>query len=177
MVKLAQRNCSGAAHRSQIRTVKAYPPDRLIQYLMRMSGTVAGPRESTIEFRVRYAETDQMGVVYHANYLVWCEMGRTDLIRQLGMSYADLERQGVGLAVIDASVRYHAAARYDNLIRVRTVLTSVRSRTVSFDYTIEDATTGMRLASASTALASLNGEGKLVALPDGIRKVLEDAKQ
>jgi len=134
---------------------------------MRMSGTVAGPHESTIEFRVRYAETDQMGVVYHANYL----------IRQLGTSYADLERRGVGLAVIDASVRYHAAARYDNLIRVRTVITNVRSRTVSFDYTIEDAATGLRLASASTTLASLNGEGKLVALPDEIRKVMEDAKQ
>jgi acyl-CoA thioester hydrolase len=152
-----------------------YPRGGLFQYLMSMSGMVAGPRESSIEFRVRYAETDQMGVVYHANYLVWCEMGRTDLIRQLGTSYAELERGGVALAVIDASVRYHAAARYDNLIRVRTVITEVRSRTVSFDYRIEDALTGERLASASTTLASLNGEGKLVALPDEIRKVMEDA--
>jgi acyl-CoA thioester hydrolase len=143
---------------------------------MRMSGTVAGPRESAIEFRVRYAETDQMGVVYHANYLIWCEIGRTDLIRQLGTSYAELEREGVALAVIDASVRYHSAARYDNLIRVRTVLTDVRSRTVTFDYRIEDATTGVRLASASTTLVSLNGEGKLVALPDDMRKLMEDAR-
>lgn len=143
---------------------------------MSMSGTVAGPRESTIEFRVRYAETDQMGVVYHANYLVWCEIGRTDLIRQLGKSYAELERDGLALAVIDASVRYHSAARYDDLIRVRTVLTDVRSRTVTFDYTIEDATTGVRLASASTTLASLNGKGKLVALPDDMRKLMEDAR-
>jgi len=118
-----------------------------------------------------------MGVVYHANYLVWCEIGRTDLIRELGTSYADLERQGVALAVIDASVRYHLAARYDNLIRVRTVITDVRSRTVTFDYTIEDATTGARLASASTTLASLNGEGKLVALPDETRRILEDARK
>jgi len=88
-----------------------------------------------------------------------------------------LQGSGVGLAVIDASVRYHLAARYDNLIRVRTVLTSVRSRTVSFDYTIEDAATGARLASATTTLASLNGEGKLVALPDEIRRVMEDARQ
>jgi acyl-CoA thioester hydrolase, YbgC/YbaW family len=143
---------------------------------MRMSGTVAGPRESAIEFRVRYAETDQMGVVYHANYLIWCEIGRTDLIRQLGKSYAELEREGVALAVIDASVRYHSAARYDDLIRVRTVLTDVRSRTVTFGYRIEDATTGVRLASASTTLASLNGEGKLVALPDDMRKLMEDAR-
>jgi acyl-CoA thioester hydrolase len=143
---------------------------------MPMSGTVAGPSESTIEFRVRYAETDQMGVVYHANYLVWCEIGRTDLIRQLGKSYAELEREGVALAVMDASVRYHSAARYDDLIRVRTVLTDVRSRTVTFDYRIEDATTGVRLASASTTLVSLNGEGKLVALPDDMRKLMEDAR-
>jgi acyl-CoA thioester hydrolase len=141
-----------------------------------MSGMVAVPRESTIEVRVRYAETDQMGVVYHANYLVWCEIGRTDLIRQLGTSYADLERNGVGLAVIDASVRYHSAARYDDLIRVRTVISDVRSRAVTFDYTIEDATSGLRLASARTTLAPLSKEGKLVVLPGEMRKLLEDAR-
>jgi acyl-CoA thioester hydrolase len=141
-----------------------------------MSGIVAAPRESIIEVRVRYAETDQMGVVYHANYLVWCEIGRTDLIRQLGTSYADLERQGVGLAVIDASLRYHSAARYDDLIRVRTVISDVRSRTVTFDYTIEHAVSGLRLASARTTLASLSKEGKLVALPADIRKIMDDAR-
>jgi acyl-CoA thioester hydrolase len=103
---------------------------------MAMSGT-AVTRESTIEFRVRYAETDQMGVVYHSHYLVWCEIGRTDLIRQLGTSYASLEKDGIGLAVIDASVRYHSGAKYDDLVRVRTTVTDVRSRTVKFDYRIE----------------------------------------
>lgn len=148
----------------------------LIQYFICMSGIVAAPRETTVELRVRYAETDQMGVVYHANYLVWCEIGRTDLMRQLGTSYAELERNGVGLAVIDASVRYHNAARYDDLIRVRTVLTDVRSRTVTFDYTIEDAVSGLRLASARTTLASLSKEGKLVALPGEVRRLMEDAR-
>lgn len=143
---------------------------------MCMSGIVAAPRETTIELRVRYAETDQMGVVYHANYLVWCEIGRTDLIRHLGFSYAELERNGIGLAVIDASLRYHSAARYDDLIRVRTVISDVRSRTVTFDYTIEDAVKGVRLASAQTTLASLNKEGKLVALPAEVRKLMEDAR-
>jgi len=140
-----------------------------------MSAPVAAPRESTIELRVRYAETDQMGVVYHANYLVWCEIGRTDLIRRLGTSYADLEREGVGLAVIDASVRYHFAARYDDLIRVRTLITDVRSRTVTFDYTIENEA-GTRLASARTTLASINRDGKLVALPGEMRRLMEDAR-
>src|SRR6476660_8590644 len=142
---------------------------------MAMSGT-AVRRESTIEFRVRYAETDQMGVVYHSHYLVWCEIGRTDLIRHLGTSYAALEKDGIGLAVIDASVRYHSGAKYDDLIRGRTTVTDVRSRSVTFDYRIEDATTGMRLASASTTLASINREGKLVALPAEMRKLMEDAR-
>ena len=133
------------------------------------------PVSSEIEFLVRYAETDKMQVVYHANYLVWCEMGRTDFIKQLGSSYADLERQGVMLAVIDASLRYHASAQYEDRIRVTTTLSGVRSRTVTFDYRIENAVTGAKLVSAKTTLASLNGEGKLVALPAHLREVMEDA--
>ncbi|MBA3341960.1 MAG: acyl-CoA thioesterase [Gemmatimonadaceae bacterium] len=136
---------------------------------------ISSSRSSEIEFRVRYAETDQMGVVYHANYLVWCEIGRTDLMRQLGSSYADIERGGVSLAVIDASLRYHAAARYDDMIRVRTALTAVRSRLVTFEYTIESVETGQKLVSARTTLASINGDGKLVALPDDLRKIMENA--
>ncbi len=100
------------------------------------------------EFRVRYAETDQMGVVYHANYLVWCEIGRTDFIRELGTPYADLERENVALAVVEASLRFHGAARYDDLVRVRTSLREVRSRMITFDYLIENAATGARLISA-----------------------------
>lgn len=130
---------------------------------------------SEIEFLVRYGETDQMKVVYHANYLVWCEMGRTDLIRKLGTSYADIERQGVALAVVDASLRYHAAARYEDRIRVRTTLTEVRSRSVTFEYLIENADTGVKLVSARTTLASINSEGKLVAIPPHIRQSMEAA--
>ena len=130
---------------------------------------------SEVEFRVRYAETDQMGVVYHSHYLVWCEIGRTDLIRRLGTPYAELERQGVTLAVVDASIRYHSGARYDELVRVRTLLAGVRSRTITFEYTIERAESGEKLVTARTMLASLNREGKLVALPPTLRKLLDDA--
>lgn len=130
---------------------------------------------SEIEFLVRYAETDKMQVVYHANYLVWCEMGRTDLIKRLGSSYADIERQGVMLAVIDLAIRYHFSARYEDRIRVRTVFRSVKSRTVTFHYTIENADTGGRLATVTTTLASINGEGKLVALPAHLRQAMENA--
>ena len=140
-----------------------------------MSTLKRGKITSEVEFRVRYGETDRMRVVYHPNYLVWCEIGRTDLIRKLGTSYAEIERQGVMLAVIEASLRYHAAARYDDLIRVITVLSDARSRTVTFDYTIENAETGARLVTARTTLASINEEGKLIAMPEHIRRSLESA--
>lgn len=140
-----------------------------------MNETNRAPVTGEVEFRVRYAETDQMQVVYHANYLIWCEMGRTDLIRKLGTSYADIEKRGISLAVVDASLRYHAAARYEDTIRVRTVLREARSRSVTFEYTIENADTGARLVTARTTLASINREGKLVQMPDDLRKSLEAA--
>ena len=131
------------------------------------------PPTSVSEFRVRYSETDQMGVVYHTNYLVWCEIGRTDFIRHSGSTYADLERRGVFLAVSEASIRYHAAARYDDLIRVETRLTEVRSRAVTFDYAVTNAQSGDRLATARTALVSLDARGRPVKLPDEFRRQLE----
>jgi acyl-CoA thioester hydrolase, YbgC/YbaW family len=129
----------------------------------------------TVEFRVRYAETDQMQVVYHSNYLIWCEIGRTEFIRALGTPYAELERQNVSLAVVEATLRFHAAARYDNLIRVTTTISEVRSRTLTFDYVITNAETGERFVSASTKLASLTRDSRLTVLPPTLRTVLENA--
>ena len=125
------------------------------------------------EFRVRYSETDQMGVVYHAEYLVWCEVGRTDLIRALGLPYADLERRGTALAVAEASIRYHAAARYDDIIRVETRLVDVRSRAITFEYVIRNASTGDRLASARTMLVSIDPTGRPVPMPADVRALME----
>jgi len=125
---------------------------------------------AVVELRVRYAETDQMGVVYHANYLVWCEIGRTELIRSFGLPYAELERSaGILLAVADASLRYHASARYDDPIRVVTTLVDVRSRTITFDYLIAHADTGERLVTARTTLVSLDRSGRPVTLPPMLR--------
>lgn len=122
------------------------------------------------DLRVRYAETDQMGVVYHTNYLVWCEIGRTELIRSLtGVSYAKLEEEGVLLAVAELSIRYHGAARYDNMIRVRTSLSDARSRSVTFEYVITNAETGDRLATAKTVLISLGRDGRPVVMPEHLR--------
>ena len=135
------------------------------------------PRVASLDFRVRYAETDQMGVVYHANYLVWCEMARTELIRRRGPSYATLEKGGVLLAVADASIRYHAAARYDDMIRAQTWIEELRSRTVTFAYRILriDETGGEeRLASATTRLVALGPDSKPKAMPKELMNLLSD---
>jgi acyl-CoA thioester hydrolase len=131
------------------------------------------PRTTSLELRVRYAETDKMGVVYHSHYLIWCELGRTDYIRQGGMSYREMEDVGIMLAVAEANVRYRAPARYDDLVRVDTTLTDVSSRAVTFDYVIMNAETGERLATASTLLVALDRSHQVVKLPREIRARLE----
>jgi acyl-CoA thioester hydrolase len=132
-------------------------------------------RTHVTELRVRYAETDQMGVVYHANYLMWCEVGRTDWIRAAGLSYREMERSGVGLAVADLQMRFHGSATYDDMIRVETRCTEVRSRTVTFEYLVAHAETGARLVSASTRLVSVDRDGRTIALPSEVRGFLERA--
>ena len=134
-------------------------------------------RHIDLELRVRYAETDQMGVVYHAEYLVWCEMGRTEYMRQLGTSYASIERSGTLLVVADVSIRYHAPARYDEIVRVETTLSDVRSRALTFDYVIFHANDGARLVTARTLLVSLDRAGRPVPLPIEVRAELERARQ
>jgi acyl-CoA thioester hydrolase len=112
-----------------------------------------------------------MGVVYHANYLVWCEVGRTDLLRQLGATYAEMERQGAFLAVSDARVSFRAAAHYDDLIRVRTTLERVRSRSVTFSYVVENAETSALLAKAQTDLICLKPDRTPRKIPGEIREL------
>ena len=126
-----------------------------------------------IEFRVRYAETDQMGVVYHTNYLIWCEMGRTDFIRKRGMSYADIERSGTLLAVSDLTARFLGAARYEQMVRVKTTLASIQSRSIVFDYLISNADTESKLVTARTTLISLDSTGRPKAMPVPIRRLFE----
>ena len=133
------------------------------------------PHSYSTELRVRYAETDRMGVVYYANYLIWCEVGRVEFMRALGRGYAALEAKGTGLAVSEATVRYLAPARFDDLVRVETTLTGVRSRAVTFDYVITHAESGTRLATAHTALVSIAPDGRLTAIPADFRAALEAA--
>lgn len=116
-----------------------------------------------------------MGVVYHTNYLIWCEVGRTDFIRARGMSYADMEKAGVGLAVSELSARFHAAARYDDMIKVRTTVAEVRSRGIIFDYMITKSETAQRLVTARTALVSIDATGRPIALPGSVRALFDGA--
>jgi acyl-CoA thioester hydrolase len=108
-----------------------------------------------------------MGVVYHTHYLVWCEVGRTDYIRELVMPYADLERDGCALAVAEANIRYLAPARYDDVVRVTTWLERVQSRAVTFGYTLTRERPGElnRIATATIKLIALDASGTPRTLP------------
>ena len=134
--------------------------------------TVECPQISETLVRVNYSETDQMGVVYHARYLVWLDIARTEHLRQSGMSYAELEASGLRLAVSELNMRYRQPARYDDPIRVRCWVRRVASRKVEFGYAIEHADDGRLLATASTSLLTLNSAMALVRVPDRVRAAL-----
>jgi len=127
---------------------------------------------TAITLRVNYSETDQMGVVYHANYLIWFDRARTELMRETGLTYKQLEQQGVYLAVSDVQIRYRAAARYDDLVRVRCWVRDVGSRRVTFGYAVEHADTGALLATAETSLVSLTHQHTLTRIPERVRALL-----
>src|SRR5688572_14778491 len=118
-----------------------------------------------IRFRVRYAETDQMGVVYHANYLVWMEMGRIELCRSLGVSYRDMEAEGILLTVAEANCRYMAPARYDDEVSVITTVKRSTTRLLEFEYAISSVETGRKLAVGITTHIFCNRELKPSRLP------------
>ncbi|PYP46017.1 MAG: hypothetical protein DMD50_09195 [Gemmatimonadetes bacterium] len=128
---------------------------------------------STITLRVNYSETDQMGVVYHANYLIWFDRARTELMRETGVTYRELEQQGVYLAVSEVKVRYRAAARYDDLVRVRCWVRDLASRRVIFGYAVERAATAELLATGETALVSLTHQHTLTRIPDYVVELLK----
>ena len=123
--------------------------------------------EATI--RVRYAETDQMGVAYHANLLPWFEVGRTELLRAVGPPYRQLEAEGILLAVVEARLRYLLPIRYDALLTVRTRLETLGKASVSFSYEVLDAATGTLHASGSTRHACTTPGGAVHPLPPALR--------
>ena len=128
---------------------------------------------SVSRVRVRYAETDQMGVVYHANYLIWFEVGRTDLLRAAGWSYRAMEAEGFSLPVIEAHCEYRQPARYDDELDIATrgaCLTPVR---LHFTYTVTRAGDDTPLATGHTVHASLGADGRPRRLPRAVLDILE----
>lgn len=131
---------------------------------------------SVSQVRVRYAETDQMGIVYYANYYVWFEIGRTDFCRQMGFAYRDMEEQdGLLIMVAESRCRYKAPARYDDGIQVRTWLRDCRKRVLTFGYEIYRESSDEILAEGETVHVITDRNGRPRALPDKYRKLFESA--
>lgn len=127
---------------------------------------------STSRIRVRYAETDQMGMAYYANYLIWMEAGRSDFCRECGFSYRDLEREEKAfLSVVEANCRYLSPARYDDEILVETELTRVKSRAVEFTYRIRRG--DLLLAEGRTLHVVLGPDGRPRTMPERYLKLLQ----
>jgi acyl-CoA thioester hydrolase len=126
--------------------------------------------------RVRYAETDQMGVVYHTNHFIWFEVGRVELLRQFGFSYKDMEREDdCFIAVVDARCRYRSAVHYDDEVIVRTHLKRVREKMIHFGYELRRAETDELLAEGETTHIVANAKMKPRALPEKYLKVFRAA--
>src|SRR5438093_1119963 len=121
-----------------------------------------------ITIRVRYAETDRMGLLHHANYLIYFEQGRTELLRSQGLAYKDLEDQGYLLVLTRAEIKYRSPARYDELLTLRT--TVERTTAVRIDHCYELSRDGVLIAQGGTTLACVDRDGRVQALPDYLRE-------
>ncbi|MGH7628430.1 MAG: acyl-CoA thioesterase [Gemmatimonadales bacterium] len=137
-----------------------------------MSGQAERVPVSETTVRVNYSETDQMGVAYHARYLVWLDIARCEHLRVTGLAYRALEERGLRFVVGDVSVRYRRPARYDDLLRVRCWVREVATRRVTFGYAVERAEDGELLATATTSLLPLDASMTLCRLPDDVAQRL-----
>jgi len=137
---------------------------------------MASPR-SISNIRVRYAETDTMGVVYYANYLIWFEVGRTDLLRGAGWSYREMEREGFWLPVIEAHCEYRQPARYDDVLEVRTTGVMVSPVRLRFDYEVGRTVDDTVLATGHTVHATLGQDGKPCRLPARARALFDEERR
>jgi acyl-CoA thioester hydrolase len=133
-------------------------------------GDTAAARRTLV--RVRYAETDRMGVVYYANYLVWFEVGRTEWLRETGWSYREMEIEGVALPVIEAHCVYRQPARYDDEIEIVTRATLMTPVRIRFDYDAVRRQDGVRVAEGYTIHAALDPAGRPCRLPQRVRAML-----
>ena len=130
--------------------------------------------EHTIELRVRYPEVDAMGYLHHSRYLQYLEMGRVELLRAGGTSYADLERAGVFFVVTKAELRYRQPARYDELVTLRTMC--VKQTHVRYDHRYELRRDATLLAEATTTIACVNRDGQVIPIPDDIVRSIPEPR-
>jgi len=126
-----------------------------------------------VRVRARYPETDRMGVVHHSHYFVWFEIGRTELLRELGMPYASLEEEHLYMPVIEAGARYRAPVRYDEEVDVETVLQEVTGAQVRFSYRLLRHPGGEPVATGFSLHAAVNEKGRPRRLPQELRERLE----
>jgi len=128
-------------------------------------------RVSHTTLRVRYAETDAMGIVHHSRYIPWFEVGRSDWMREAGLSYADFTRMGYYLTVVELGARYHKPAHYDELVTVRTWVGAIRSREIRMEYEVINAA-GETLVTGFTRHICITHDGRPVRLPQVLLDLL-----
>jgi acyl-CoA thioester hydrolase len=132
---------------------------------------MAGAHTATARVRVRYAETDKMGVVYYAHYLVWFEIGRTEWLRATGWTYREMESEGLGLPVIECHCQYQRGARYDDEIEIRTQARLVSSLRIAFDYQLVRVADVATIASGYTVHVTVDSAGRPTRLPARVRSL------
>ena len=123
-------------------------------------------------YRVIYGDTDQMGVVYYANYLRWFESGRSEFLRQIGLPYSTIEAQGFHFPVVEVNCRYTQSARYDDLIQIETTLVDLGRASLKFVYRISRETDGSFLAGGKTTHACIDQSGRITRIPEILLQAL-----
>jgi acyl-CoA thioester hydrolase len=135
-----------------------------------------GDDTAETSFRVRYAETDQMGIVHHSAYIVWFEEARSAMMRAWGAHYTDFEASGYFLTVTEVQVRYLAPARYDRLVTVRSSIAELRSRSMTFSYEVLDTETDQLLATGQSKHICIDRQGQVVKIPEEWREFFSGNK-
>ncbi|BBO67826.1 thioesterase [Desulfosarcina alkanivorans] len=130
------------------------------------------PLSHKTSYRVIYGDTDTMGIVYHANYLRWFEIGRTELFRHLGLPYSEIEARGLMLPVSEVKCKYLTPARYDDVLVINATLNTGFRAGMQFDYTITSRDGAVTHTTGYTRHAFVNGQGKVVRPPDFIRELI-----
>ncbi len=134
--------------------------------------TPAGRSAVEVRFRVRYFETDAMGIVHHASYITWFEEGRSAFTRAVDYPYSRMEQEGIALAVAEVSARYHRPARYDDEVIVTAAMTQLGSRGMTFGYEVRRASDGELLVSGTSKHISVDRQGRVTLFPAAVREAL-----